>query len=101
MNTSENHKISGRSHGSRYMGTGKQVACENCHEGEVHKKSRLNEHAKTIACQTCHIPTYAKEIATKTWWDWSTAGKSREVKKDEFGMPLNALVFSHEEIAIL
>lgn len=85
--TGENHKISGRSHGSRFMGTGTDVNCESCHEGEIHKKKKLNEHTKSIACQTCHIPTYAKEIATKTYWDWSTAGTKAEAKNDEFGKP--------------
>ncbi|MDA3861934.1 MAG: tetrathionate reductase family octaheme c-type cytochrome, partial [Melioribacteraceae bacterium] len=85
--TAENHKIAGKSHGSRFMGTGTDVKCESCHEGEVHKKKTLNTHAKTLACQTCHIPTYAKEIATKTWWDWSTAGTRAVAKNDEFGKP--------------
>jgi len=85
--TAENHIIAGRSHGSRAMGTNKTVECTTCHEGEIHKKKKLNAHAKSIACQTCHIPTYAKEIATKTWWDWSTAGTKAEAKKDEFGKP--------------
>jgi len=85
--TGKNHRISGKSHGSRFMGTGTDVNCESCHEGEIHKKKSLNTHSKTIACQTCHIPTYAKEIPTKTWWDWSTAGTKAEVKNDEFGKP--------------
>ncbi|SDJ28379.1 Cytochrome c [Aliiruegeria lutimaris] len=29
-----------------------------------------------MACQTCHIPEYARSgVATKSYWDWSTAGK--------------------------
>jgi octaheme c-type cytochrome (tetrathionate reductase family) len=85
--TTENHAISGKSHGSRFMGTGTEVKCASCHEGEIHKKKILNKHTKNIACQTCHIPTYAKEIPTKIWWDWSTAGSKAEAKNDEFGKP--------------
>lgn len=41
-----------------------------------------------MACETCHIPSFAREEPTKTWWDWSTAGKKRrDVHLDEFGMP--------------
>jgi octaheme c-type cytochrome (tetrathionate reductase family) len=84
---SENHSISGRSHGSRAMGTGTDVNCESCHTGEIHKNKTLNKHTATIACQTCHIPTYAKEVPTKTYWDWSTAGTDAKVENDEFGKP--------------
>ena len=43
---------------------------------------KLDKHAEKIACQTCHIPTYAKKVATKMWWDWSKAG---QFKKDANG----------------
>lgn len=62
-------------------------ACRSCHgdaphEGGVHDK--LNEHSGTIACQTCHIPEIARGgLATKTRWDWSTAGRL-----DEQGEPV-------------
>lgn len=83
----ENHSISGRSHGSRAMGTGIDVNCEDCHTGEIHKNKILNKHTNNLACQTCHIPTYAREIPTKTWWDWSTAGTDVKEEMDEFGKP--------------
>jgi hypothetical protein len=44
-----------------------------------------------VACQTCHLPTFAKSLPTKTWWDWSTAGKDvkpEEIAKDQYGMKL-------------
>ncbi len=85
--TSNEHKISGKSHSSRYMGTGTNVNCENCHTGKIHKKKTLNKHIATVACQTCHIPTFAKEIPTKMYWDWSTAGTKATVHKDENGKP--------------
>lgn len=28
-----------------------------------------------LACQVCHIPAIARQISTKTAWDWSTAGQ--------------------------
>ncbi|WP_286181717.1 tetrathionate reductase family octaheme c-type cytochrome [Desulfovibrio sp. Huiquan2017] len=86
-----NHKISGRStsvpvaEGSR--------ACEDCHTSKPHYGDslldhHLNKHCETVACNTCHSPIYSKCAATKTWWDWSTAGdKQREVHKDKYGKP--------------
>jgi hypothetical protein len=62
-----------------------QIACENCHDSEPHEKELLNRHYSAVACETCHIPTYAREVPTKIWWDWSKAGDDREPIKDEFG----------------
>lgn len=74
------------------VGTGKRImGCTDCHKADVHKNAGLNKHAKRIACQTCHIPTFAKALPTKTWWDWSTAGKDvkpEDVPKDQYGMKL-------------
>lgn len=81
----ENHKILGASHGSMSEGTN-HIGCSDCHTDVPHEKRILNVHGNSIACETCHIPTYAKEIATKTWWDWSTAGKDKKTEKDQFGM---------------
>lgn len=75
--------------GSRYAATAKdtkgldmkhedhnRATCESCHDLTPHKDERLNHHANRVACQTCHIPEFARGgIATKTLWDWSTAGK--------------------------
>jgi len=79
--------------GSRYdvhatdpTGTGKPGArrdvatCESCHSNDPHPTTligmKLNDHVDVVACQTCHIPEFARGgIATKTVWDWSTAGK--------------------------
>jgi octaheme c-type cytochrome (tetrathionate reductase family) len=83
--------------GSRYEmiahdtgGTGKPgqrrdvATCESCHGGAPHPVDnlagiKLNQHVQKIACQTCHIPTFARGgVATKTDWDWRTAGKTRD-----------------------
>jgi octaheme c-type cytochrome (tetrathionate reductase family) len=74
------------------------LACESCHGHQPHptvamdkvdgvvrhysraqrrRHERLNEHCEKIACQTCHIPTMARQKATKTWWDWSQAGDGK------------------------
>jgi octaheme c-type cytochrome (tetrathionate reductase family) len=84
--------------GSRYNvtahdmgGTGKPgerrdvATCESCHSAEPHGASviglKLNDHVDRVACQTCHIPTFAKGgVATKTVWDWSTAGQLKDGK---------------------
>jgi octaheme c-type cytochrome (tetrathionate reductase family) len=63
------------------------LACESCHTTKPHqnpdvgaiRNAKLNDHSDKVACQTCHIPTMARNKATKTWWDWSKAGdKQRE-----------------------
>ena len=61
------------------------VACENCHDSNPHKKDLLNNHTAAVACQTCHIPTYARNEPTITYWDWSKAGEDRETVKDQLG----------------
>jgi len=53
-----------------------RASCESCHGNAPHDKPKLNDHVAQVACQTCHIPEFARGgVATKTWWDWSTAGK--------------------------
>ena len=56
-----------------------RATCESCHGGTPHPResnARLNTHIDKVACQTCHIPAFARGgKATKTWWDWSTAGR--------------------------
>lgn len=81
----ENHNIKGASHGSLMAGTN-HINCTDCHTESPHTNKTLNNHGSSIACETCHIPTFAKEMATKTWWDWSTAGQDKTVEKDEFGL---------------
>ena len=76
--------------GSRYVPVSKDVrgmdvvggsraTCESCHGLEPHPEdanSKINDHVDRIACQTCHIPEFARGgVATKTYWDWSTAGR--------------------------
>ena len=71
------------------------ASCESCHSERPHKGDalmgiKLNDHTDTVACQTCHIPEFARGgVATKTLWDWSTAGKLKDGKpfsiKDDHG----------------
>ena len=82
----EKHQMSG----SRYAPENKDVrgmdvvggsraTCESCHGLEPHPEdasSKLNDHVDRLACQTCHIPAFARGgLPTKTFWDWSTAGR--------------------------
>ncbi|NVJ92085.1 MAG: tetrathionate reductase family octaheme c-type cytochrome [Methylocystaceae bacterium] len=62
------------------------TTCESCHNATPHKDNqKLNDHTDKVACQTCHIPEFARGgVATKTWWDWSAAGKL-----DTNGKPLS------------
>ncbi|SHJ42596.1 octaheme c-type cytochrome, tetrathionate reductase family [Malonomonas rubra DSM 5091] len=82
--TTEDHQISGH---SLYVGpSGKNhTTCTQCHGEEVHSESILNAHIDTVACQTCHIPVVAKDIATKTSWDWSQAGDPNRGPEKEHG----------------
>lgn len=56
------------------------TTCVACHDNNPHdaKHAVLNRHTEKLACQTCHIPAYARSMATKMEWDWSTAGKLDE-----------------------
>jgi octaheme c-type cytochrome (tetrathionate reductase family) len=69
-----------------------RVQCESCHSALPHSDDVLDKHTLKVACQTCHIPTYAKVNPTKTYWDWSTAGRLQNGEpfevKDLTGMDL-------------
>jgi octaheme c-type cytochrome (tetrathionate reductase family) len=64
---------------------GGPATCVSCHGNRPHPShARLDDHARRIACQTCHIPAFARGgVATKTSWDWSTAGQ-----RDAAGKPI-------------
>ena len=82
----KDHAIKGEAASVSIGSTKKIFGCTDCHKESVHKNAFLNKHAKKIACQTCHIPTFAKALPTKTWWDWSTAGKDdKNAPKDQYG----------------
>ena len=81
--------ITSKGHGAMPKpGERRDVAtCESCHGKAPHEGPnpllaiKLNDHTDRVACQTCHIPEFAKGgIATKTSWDWSTAGKMKDGK---------------------
>ena len=63
------------------------LECTDCHEDKPHDQSRINAHTDRVACQTCHIPTFAKGLPTKIYWNWSSAGEDREPETDRFGLP--------------
>lgn len=59
------------------------ASCQSCHDNDPHpaniKGLKLNDHTDKVACQTCHIPEYARGgVPTKSFWDWSTAGRMDE-----------------------
>jgi hypothetical protein len=64
---------------------GSRATCESCHGLAPHPESankKLNDHVDRIACQTCHIPALARGgRPTKTYWDWSTAGRLNDAGK--------------------
>jgi octaheme c-type cytochrome (tetrathionate reductase family) len=73
----EDHVIGGRSI-SVSVDNKNQIACTDCHNPKLHDDDRINAHTDTVACQTCHVPEIAVKQATKTHWDWSTAGDDFE-----------------------
>lgn len=80
----DNHTIKGTS--LHIMATEGDLSCESCHGEAPHKNSKLNDHVSTVACQTCHIPSFAKGMPTKVYWDWSEAGKDVDpIPVDEYG----------------
>ncbi|OOY35625.1 cytochrome C [Solemya velum gill symbiont] len=71
-----------------------RASCESCHGMTPHEETindKLNDHTDRVACQTCHIPKFARGgKPSKTWWDWSTAGRKTAdgkhiMEKDENG----------------
>ncbi|PVZ71804.1 tetrathionate reductase family octaheme c-type cytochrome [Pelagibaculum spongiae] len=83
MNAKDNNGIDipGHSKGGR-------ASCESCHDQTPHKgdaAEKLNQHTEKVACETCHIPEFARQRKTKVFWDWSTAGNSKKMIKDDEG----------------
>ena len=53
-----------------------RASCQACHGLRPMKNEKLNDHTDRLACTTCHVPAFARgDFPTKTWWDWSTAGR--------------------------
>jgi octaheme c-type cytochrome (tetrathionate reductase family) len=69
----ESHQIRGRAF-SVSVGGSHGIACTDCHVTPKHRDARIDGHLASVACQACHIPTFAKRIPTKAYWDWSKAG---------------------------
>lgn len=74
------------------QGDAARVQCTDCHKAAPHKNGFYNKHAKKVACQTCHVPTIAKALPTKVWWDWSKAGQDIKPEHDKFGMETYAKI---------
>jgi len=70
--------------GGRLPGMPRETAtCESCHTDSPHDLDltgiKLNDHTNRVACETCHIAEFARGgVATKTDWDWRTAGKLKD-----------------------
>lgn len=82
-----NHVIPGKALSVSVSSGGTTLGCDACHAGSPHREALLNAHAQKVACQTCHIPTFARTLPTKLWWDWSAAGENRPVTRDVYGLP--------------
>lgn len=78
------HGIAGMPFHSVDEGSMKQ--CSDCHGDttQAHENKDMGtlfvsmsgspQHQR-LACQVCHIPKFAQQVATKTDWDWSSAGQ--------------------------
>lgn len=83
--STENHLIKGNAMVVS-PGAKNHISCTDCHDAQPHAETLLNSHMDTVACQTCHIPSFAREMPTKTTWDWSTAGEDRvSPEYDQYG----------------
>jgi octaheme c-type cytochrome (tetrathionate reductase family) len=81
------HAIPGKALAVSMSGSGATLDCTTCHAGKPHKANvLLDRHAATVACQTCHIPTFARTLPTKMYWDWSTAGQDKAAPLDKYGL---------------
>jgi octaheme c-type cytochrome (tetrathionate reductase family) len=66
---------------------GSTLDCTDCHAGRAHKANvLLDRHSVNLACQSCHVPTFARTLPTKVWWDWSTAGQDKTPPVDKYGL---------------
>lgn len=82
--SADGHEMKGRAI-SVSLDNANQAACLDCHSTDLHVDERINDHLSALACQTCHIPAVALKDATKTHWDWSSAGEDRgEVDPHEY-----------------
>ncbi|WP_075591415.1 tetrathionate reductase family octaheme c-type cytochrome [Labilibacter marinus] len=77
--TADKHQMKGKLYSVSSTDVNR-LNCEDCHSSRPHLDDMLNRHYDKIACQTCHIPTYAKENATKMAWRWSESGKLKDGK---------------------
>jgi len=77
------HNIRGRALSVSLDNTN-EVLCEDCHTPHPHLDDRINSHLSTVACVTCHVPRVAIREATKTHWDWSTAGQDLPESTHEY-----------------
>ncbi|NHZ84660.1 MAG: tetrathionate reductase family octaheme c-type cytochrome [Planctomycetia bacterium] len=86
--TTKQHLMAGKVYSLSSMNVNRNT-CEQCHTETPHSDNILNEHTIKVACQSCHIPVFAKENATKMYWDWSTAGKLKNgepfIEEDSMG----------------
>ena len=69
----EKHLIRGRAFSVSVTDEG-GIGCVDCHKAPPHQDARINTHLDSVACTTCHVPTYARRLPTKTFWDWSKGG---------------------------
>jgi octaheme c-type cytochrome (tetrathionate reductase family) len=85
---SQDHVIPGKALSVSLSGS-MTMDCSDCHTPSPHKNAMYNKHSERVACQTCHIPTFARTLPTKVWWDWTTAGKDvKDPPKDQWGQEL-------------
>jgi hypothetical protein len=82
----EEHRIRGNSMAVSPGGQA-HIGCANCHEERPHGEPLLDGHLAAVACQTCHIPTFARQVPTKTSWDWSAAGQDVQGSPKQEGQP--------------
>lgn len=73
----EHHQIKGQAYSVSVSANENALECSDCHDNAPHRSERLNEHIFSLACQTCHIPSFARKVPTKMYWDWSKAGNNK------------------------
>lgn len=90
------HAISGRAFSVGVENSG-GITCTGCHSRPPHEDARINAHLAAVECQTCHIPTYARKLPTKTFWDWSKAGDAERAEDPHHYLKIKGeFVYDHD-----
>jgi octaheme c-type cytochrome (tetrathionate reductase family) len=88
--TTREHRIAGMSLSAPAVEG--RVLCEDCHGSTPHGISgplslHLDNHLRSVSCEACHIPSIAKDSATRVFVDYSKAEEYGPARLGDVGWP--------------